>query len=57
MADDHIVVLSCERPARAMRMNELAANAILTPRGLTRAVKRLARRGLGLAPNIICPAK
>ena len=46
MADYHVLVLLSERPERAMRMNELAAEAILTPSGLTRVVERLTRRGL-----------
>lgn len=46
MADYHVLVLLSERPEHAMRMNELAAEAILTPSGLTRVVERLTRRGL-----------
>ena len=46
MADYRVLVLLSERPEHAMRMNELAAEAILTPSGLTRVVKRLTRRGL-----------
>ena len=41
MADYHVLVLLSEPPERAMRMNELAAEAILTPSGLTRVVERL----------------
>ena len=46
MADYHVLVLLSERPEHAMRMNELATEAILTPSGLTRVVERLTRRGL-----------
>lgn len=46
MAEYHVLVLLSERPEHAMRMNELAAEAILTPSGLTRVVERLTRRGL-----------
>jgi DNA-binding MarR family transcriptional regulator len=46
MADYHVLVLLSERSEHAMRMNELAAEAILTPSGLTRVVERLTRRGL-----------
>jgi DNA-binding MarR family transcriptional regulator len=46
MADYHVLVLLSERPEHAMRMNELAAEAILTPSGLTRVVERLTRRDL-----------
>ncbi len=45
MADYHVLVLLSERPEHAIRMNELAAEAILTPSGLTRVVERLSRRG------------
>jgi DNA-binding MarR family transcriptional regulator len=45
MADYHVLVLLSERSEHAMRMNELAAEAILTPSGLTRVVERLTRRG------------
>jgi DNA-binding MarR family transcriptional regulator len=45
MADYHVLVLLSETPEHAMRMNELAAEAILTPSGLTRVVERLTRRG------------
>src|SRR5712675_649551 len=45
MADYHVLVLLSELPEHAMRMNELAAEAILTPSGLTRVVERLTRRG------------
>lgn len=46
MADYHVLVLLSERPEHAMRMNELAAEEILTLSGLTRVVERLTRRGL-----------
>lgn len=46
MADYHVLVLLSEAPDHAMRMSELAAQAVLTPSGLTRVVERLTRRGL-----------
>ena len=46
MADYHVLVLLSEQPDHAIRMNELAAQAILTPSGLTRVIERLTRRGL-----------
>jgi DNA-binding MarR family transcriptional regulator len=46
MAEYHILVLLSEQPNHAMRMNELAAAAILTPSGLTRVVERLTHRSL-----------
>jgi DNA-binding MarR family transcriptional regulator len=45
MAEYHVLVLLSERAGHAMRMNELAAEAILTPSGLTRVVARLSHRG------------
>jgi DNA-binding MarR family transcriptional regulator len=41
MADYHVLVLLSERTEHAMRMNELAAEAILTPSGLTGFVERV----------------
>jgi DNA-binding MarR family transcriptional regulator len=46
MAEYHVLVLLSEQPDHALRMNELAAQAVLTPSGLTRVVERLTRRGL-----------
>jgi DNA-binding MarR family transcriptional regulator len=46
MADYQVLVLLSEAPDHAMRMSALAAQAILTPSGLTRVVERLTRRGL-----------
>jgi DNA-binding MarR family transcriptional regulator len=46
MADYHVLVLLSEAPEHAMRMSVLAAQATLTPSGLTRVVERLTRRGL-----------
>jgi DNA-binding MarR family transcriptional regulator len=46
MAEYHVLVLLSEESDHAMRMNELAAQAILTPSGLTRVIERLTRRGL-----------
>ena len=46
MAEYHVLVLLSEAPEQAMRMSELAAQAILTPSGLTRVVERLTRRDL-----------
>jgi DNA-binding MarR family transcriptional regulator len=46
MADYHVLVLLSEHPDRALRMSGLAAQATLTPSGLTRVVERLTRRGL-----------
>ena len=42
MTEYHVLLLVSEQPDHAMLMNELAAQAILTPSGLT----RLTRRGL-----------
>ncbi len=42
MTEYHVLLLVSEQPDHAMLMNELAAQAILTPSGLT----RLSRRGL-----------
>jgi len=46
MADYHVLVLLSEAPEHALRMSELAAQATLTPSGLTRVIERLTRRGL-----------
>ena len=46
MADYRVLVLLAEAPDHAMRMSELAAQAFLTPSGLTQVVERLTRRDL-----------
>jgi hypothetical protein len=40
MAEYRVLVLFSEQPDHAIRMNELAAQAILTPSGVTRVIER-----------------
>jgi len=40
MAEYHVLVLFSEQPDHAIRMNELAAQAILTPSAVTRVIER-----------------
>lgn len=46
LADYTVIANLSERPHQSMRMSELAAQAALSPSGLTRVVERLARQGI-----------
>ncbi len=46
LADYTVIANLSEQPTRSMRMSELAAQAALSPSGLTLVVERLARQGI-----------
>jgi DNA-binding MarR family transcriptional regulator len=46
LADYTVMANLSEQPNRSMRMSELAAQAAMSPSGLTRVVERLSRQGI-----------